>query len=426
MTHFQSQSAESLAQAFAQGRPDGLPPDWPLHPLVHEAHQLLARGVLQAIPPRPQTHAGRGIVICAGGHRLFTNAWVCVRMLRELGCQLPVQFWHLGASEMDERMRAIVHELHVECVDAETIAEKHPVRILNGWEVKPYAILHSPFREVILLDADNVPLYDPAFLLETPEFAEHGAIFWPDFGRLGRERPIWKICEVDYRDEPEFETGQIVIDKHRCWEALQLTMHYNAHSDFYFRHIHGDKDTFHLAFRRAGNSYAMPSRGIHPLDCTMCQHDFQGRRIFQHRNLDKWRLDGLNRPIAGFEHEARCRKYLGELRLQWHGRVHWNEVPSAEEATRMAALSGQRVRYERVGHDARELELRPDRSIGAGSASCERAWTIKCDPLRGMELFIFGDEAPTCSLREENGAWRGRWFRHERMPIVITARNGAA
>ena len=41
------------------------------------------------------------------------------------------------------------------------------------------------------------------------------AIFWPDFGRLGPERPIWQICEVPYRDEPEFETGQVVVDKRR-------------------------------------------------------------------------------------------------------------------------------------------------------------------------------------------------------------------
>src|SRR5262249_11525741 len=157
-----------------------------------------------------------------------------------------------------------------------------------------------PFREVILLDADNVPVLDPTFLFDTPEFRETGAIFWPDFGRLKPSHPIWEICEVSYRDEPEFESCQVVVDKRRCWEVLQLALHYNDHSDFYYSHILGDKDTFHLAFRRLGKAYSMPEHPIHPLEGTMCQHDFHGRRLYQHRNMDKWRLDGSNRPVADF------------------------------------------------------------------------------------------------------------------------------
>src|SRR5262249_39277602 len=146
----------------------------------------------------------------------------------------------------------------------------------------------------------------------TAEYREHGAIFWPDFGRLKASRRIWDACEVAYLDEPEFESGQIVVDKQRCWQALNLTMHYNEHSDYYFQHIHGDKETFHMAFRRLGKSFAMPPFGIHPLAQTMCQHDFQGNRIFQHRNLDKWRLDGSNRRIDGFIDEDVCRYFLAQ------------------------------------------------------------------------------------------------------------------
>jgi hypothetical protein len=32
----------------------------------------------------------------------------------------------------------------------------------------------------------------------------------------------------------------------------------------------------------------MPSRGIDALPGVMCQHDFEGRRLFQHRNMRKW------------------------------------------------------------------------------------------------------------------------------------------
>jgi hypothetical protein len=50
---------------------------------------------------------GRGIVMCAGGARLFTCAWGCINLLRrELGCTLPIEVWHLGPEEMTCRALA--------------------------------------------------------------------------------------------------------------------------------------------------------------------------------------------------------------------------------------------------------------------------------------------------------------------------------
>ena len=36
-------------------------------------------------------------------------------------------------------------------------------------------------QEVLLLDADNFALRDPAALFESPEYAAAGALLWPDF-----------------------------------------------------------------------------------------------------------------------------------------------------------------------------------------------------------------------------------------------------
>lgn len=256
---------------------------------------------------------GRGITICAGGETYFTNAYVCVRNLRALGCELPVQLWHLGPNEITDTMRRSVESLNVEFVDGTKIAETYPARILRGWEIKPYAIIHSRFEEVLALDADNVAVQNPEFLFETPEYCRAGAIFWPDYGRLAPARQIWQICGVEYRDEPEFESGQIVVDKQRCWKALQVTMHLNEWSDFYYQYVHGDKETFHMAWRKLNQEYAMPSRGIHSLPGTMCQHDFSGARLFQHRNMLKWKLRANNKTVPGFERENECLTYIADL-----------------------------------------------------------------------------------------------------------------
>jgi hypothetical protein len=265
----------------------------------------------------PAPDGGRGIVISAGGPKYLPCAWVCINRLKKAGCKLPIQLWHLGPEEMDPAFQAMVEELGVRCVDALEVRKRHPARILNGWELKCYSILHSGFREVLLLDADNVPIVDPEFLFDTPEFRQTGAIFWPDYGRLAETRPIWKLCGVSYRDEPEFETGQIVVDQERCQRALRLAMWYNEHSDFFYHHIHGDKDTFHLAFRKTNTPYSMTATQIERLPGTMCQHDFKGRRILQHRNGHKWTLRGENPHIAGFHYEEECLDALNVLRSKW-------------------------------------------------------------------------------------------------------------
>jgi len=287
---------------------------------LHSAGMACERR-LRTIPPYPDRYEGRGIVICGGGVTYFTCAWVCINMLRRLNCQLPIQLWHLGRKEFDEAMEALLAPLGVECVDASVIRRQFPARILHGWELKPYAILHSRFREVLFLDADNVPVVNPDFLFETPPYRTTGAMFWPDYGHgtNSKAAAIWRSCGLREPQEPEFETGQIVVDKQRCWTALCLAMWFNENSDFYYQHLHGDKETFHLAFGKVKQPYSLVPKPIHPLTGTMCQHDFQGRRVFQHRNTDKWDLFLSNRQVEDFRHETECRRYVAQLQRTWDG-----------------------------------------------------------------------------------------------------------
>ncbi|HWH70006.1 MAG TPA: glycosyltransferase family 9 protein [Candidatus Sulfotelmatobacter sp.] len=288
-------------------------------PLNLHSAGLACEGYLQALPAYPDHYQGRGIVMCGGGLKYLTSAWVCIHMLRRLGCRLPIQLWYLGQKEMDAQMQALLAPLGVECVDACRLRKKYPARILRGWELKPYALLHSRFREVLLLDADNVPVLNPEYLFETGQFRDTGAVFWPDYGptRSKKTAPVWHSCGLRQPGESEFESGQILIEKRRCWEALCLSLWFNEHSDFYYQYLHGDKETFHLAFRKLKKSYCLISTPIHPLEGTMCQHDFEGKRLFQHRNLAKWNLVGPNRRVPGFWFEDACRQYLRHLRGRW-------------------------------------------------------------------------------------------------------------
>src|SRR5207248_1094533 len=215
----------------------------------------------------------------------------------------------LGAAEMDHAMRQLLEAPGVECMDALQVRKQFPVRRLKGWELKPYAILHSRFQQVLLLDADNVPVRNPEYLFESAQFQQTGAIFWPDYDypKDKKAKIIWRSCGLRQPAEREFETGQILVDKQRCWSALCLTLWFNANSDLYYQYFHGDKETFHLAFRKLRTKYSLIATAIESLEGTMCQHDFNGQRIFQHRNSDKWDLFLRNRRIPGFLLDEQCR-----------------------------------------------------------------------------------------------------------------------
>lgn len=378
------------------------------------------RDGLSRLPCPEDRFDGRGIVIAAGGTMLLVNAWVTINMLRRCGCELPIQCWYLGENEYSKDWADLAAPLGVECVDAHKVRREHAGKWeygharLHGWELKPYAITHCPFEEVLFLDADNMPVVDPTFLFDTPEYQDAGCIFWPDFGRLNRERQAWQVFgNVPYRDEPEVESGQIVINKRQCWQCLMLVHWFMQNSNnFYFNHVHGDKEVFHLAWRKLNQNYAMPSTGIDALPGVMCQHDFQGRRIFQHRNMRKWTLAG-NLTTNGFMFESECIACLSALKGKWKpGAVGQNLKDSDRVAMSRSVGLHQ---YTRVGHDSRPMNLDNEGLIGGGADRCETFWR------RDGEYLIIADSNGdiTCKLLYVDGKWQGQWIRHERMPVIL-------
>jgi hypothetical protein len=289
---------------------------------AHRAFDEAAARV-PAEPPAGEACDGTGVVIPGGGARYLPGAYVTAALLRRLGSTLPIEIWHLGPGEMPPRWRARLEGLGARTVDALAMRARHPARRVGGYELKAYALLHTGFRHVLLLDADNVPVYEPSPLFASEPYREHGAIFWPDYGVgrpalptgvLGQSHPIWALAGVPYRGDREFESGQICVDRRRCYRELALADWMNQRSDFWYRYLFGDKDTFHVAWRKLGRDWAMPGRD--PVDLggmAMAQCDFDGRVVFQHRNGAKWSL-GDNPRVPAFRHEALCFALLDELR----------------------------------------------------------------------------------------------------------------
>jgi hypothetical protein len=371
--------------------------------------------------------AGRGIVMCAGGARFFTCAWVCISLLRrELGCTLPIEVWHLGPEEMGPPMRALLDELGAHPVDALEVAKQHPVERLGGWELKAYALLHSRFSEVLLLDADNVPVKDPAYLFDRPEFRDTGALFWPDIVRISRDNPIWALSGLAWEDMPAFESGQLVVDKAKCWRALHLAHWINQRSGNFYNFLYGDKDTFLIAWRFLRRPFHLVRHQPKLLDFTLCQRDPDGALLFQHRNSAKWILDGDNPRIEGFQRQEKCLELLQELAALWDGRI-FNPPPRSEQARRIEhGLAHTRdFRYVRVSSDERDLQLLSGHRIGRGATRAELYWHVE-DGAEGPTLILGSGRQRSCALRcSPDGVWQGRALAKPCMPIELVPQPAA-
>ncbi len=414
--------------------------DWPMCWSAWEntkaAFRQMAREYIPTIEAPPELPRERGVVIAGGGSRYLPSTYVAVRTLRHVGCTLPIQVWHLGPQEMDAHVAGILAEYGVECVDALALRPRHPCRILCGWELKIYATAYSPFREVLFLDADCAPTKNPEYLFDEAGYRERGATFYPDFdhhGIMGRMQP--QLCAdfgFPYRNERSFESGQYLVDKSRCWQELRLAMWYAEHSDFVFKHVYGDKECFHLAWRRLGTDWSMTGQGPgweggH----TIIQHDEDRRRIFLHRCRDKWKLDGTNRRIDALELEAEKWGFVADLKARWNGKLWDNPNPTEPERQFAEQYARGRWLYRRLPEgkfkgDERRMTLAADGTIGEGGDRCERRWAVHATP-DDFVLTISGEDAPTCQLKQipcsggpgSRGYYLGRWLDHERCPVEL-------
>lgn len=115
-----------------------------------------------------QAANGTGIIICAGGEQYLSQAFIMLVLLRDVyKVTLPVELFYAGDEEMPSGTRALYerrfHELR--CVDVfrtdppQGLPRMTPDHFrLNGFPIKPYALLTSRFHHALLLDADNLPV----------------------------------------------------------------------------------------------------------------------------------------------------------------------------------------------------------------------------------------------------------------------------
>lgn len=305
---------------------------WWTWPNVIEAEHRLADIFIDETPDYPAAMQDRGVVVVGGG-KYLASAYVTVRVLRHVGCSLPIQLWHL-AGETDTKERALFSRFGVEYRDADALRKKQPFRFLDGhwwkgWQLKAYALLHCSFEQVLLIDADCYPVRDPTYLFDHPQFHQHGAIFWPcdAVPGPGMSCEQWHAFGMSMNDDMSVESGQLLVNRRQSWGPLNLAAHYNEQADYSYRHVWGDKDTFPIAWRRLKAQYGCLWPTGTRTSAGSMQFDDRQRPLFHHRAAEKFILepcqfqsspqdvdDHGNRFHADLPHESFCHAALHEFR----------------------------------------------------------------------------------------------------------------
>lgn len=455
-------SVEHMKQIIMQHHSRVWPSDWHRWKNVVQAHVELYNTFVDRIGKNPQfipPCEGQGIVMGGGGRTNFTCAYVCIRRIRELGCTLPIELWHFGSPEIDDDMKRLLEPYDVEYRDALEVARQYPARILGGWELKPYSIIFSRFKEVIFIDSDNAPTINVAELLLNPDYLRTGSLFWPDFpswmfrpeqwAAVGRTTPPTGLppvhpdrfgdvegCAINWMCDPPIESGQMLMNKEKCAGPLALVAWMCNHSDYFFKWFHGDKDCFYHAWNSLNVPYGIVRFWPRFVKNTIYQFAPNGSRvIFHHRTKDKWSVVGTN-EASGYPEEKRCFEILNELKVNWNGVVQgdvppkpvlYNESPETEQFFRERSGWYMYGLFPRAGtpasaNEGRDIYLETNGTITKGFSRNECYWDIKKTGYQEVITFYGLNWNPVCHLTQsgDDGFWRGQYVKYERFPCIMS------
>jgi hypothetical protein len=213
------------------------------------------------VPFATKMSSGRGIVTAGGGKEHVTQLLVQLSLLRAWNCTLPVEIWQLPweassfsaavtqrFKELGATVRNVGEVVPKDSLDMGQIKTLLPSR----YSIKAAMLLYSSFEEVLLLDANVLPLRDPTFLFDSETFLEKGSLWWSANAPATNmdHEMAHSIVGIDSDEAvPEIDSGQLLVHKKRSWMPLLLLlfMNFGANANFYQHLSHADADHAHDA-----------------------------------------------------------------------------------------------------------------------------------------------------------------------------------
>ncbi|ORX34456.1 mannosyltransferase putative-domain-containing protein [Kockovaella imperatae] len=176
--------------------------------------------------------SGRGIIMVASDEHDIGRAKQIVELLRDHSSSLSVEIWcsDLDRPDSEDPIHQQLREL-----DAIILPIQGSKKIAGrdrSHVIKAAAIIQSKWQEVLYLDLTSVPVRDPEYMFEAPNYKRLG--FWagPRQWKTSASNPIWSVIGEQCRNEWEMDTSQFFIDKSKHMDTIVLAEAMLEHDDF--------------------------------------------------------------------------------------------------------------------------------------------------------------------------------------------------
>lgn len=269
--------------------------------LMRKAHKSLIDQALAI--PLPYNPGTRGIVSTAGGSHIPVFI-ISLRMLRRTGSTLPVELFLRADEGHDAYLcEELLPALNARCVILDDFLKPAKSIQLEKYQYKIFSILFSSFEEVLLLDADNFPVKDPAYVFDTEPFTSYGMITWPDFWISTAAANFYTIQGTlmpSTNVRASTESGQIFVTKRTHSAGLLVAAYYNFYGPSHYYPLltqggpgEGDKETFIAGASAVGAPFYQVSDSVGILGYSQ-RGELKGVAMLQHDPIDDY--NGVAKP----------------------------------------------------------------------------------------------------------------------------------
>lgn len=158
--------------------------------IMRDAHARFVSRIPELAQKLPYAKGTQGIVVAASD-ALLPVFLVSLKMLRRTGSILPVEVFMETKKQYEREICEIVlPPMNATCMILSEILEAVPEKLeMSRYQLKSLALALSSFEDVLLLDADNIPIEQPEHLLNSEPFSSTGFVSWPDYVRITETHP---------------------------------------------------------------------------------------------------------------------------------------------------------------------------------------------------------------------------------------------
>ena len=296
------------------------------------------------VPHYNPTNNDYGVVICAGD-RHFVSAFITIQMVLLENPTIQIEWYYVG-NELIGFQKKLLQNIPnirlIDCIDIipswfpEPITENN----LKGFMIKPFALMMSQFENILLIDGDNTPTCKIESLFHNHFYQKYGNVFWKDItfdseivnkNLLKYGYSIYNVMKIPHPYKKGYgltESGQVLVNKSKCYLALCLSYYLNYHHDTFYKLFFGDKDLYYMAFQLTNTPYYQcpftpfglgierePKNNISAL---IQRHPYDGSPAFVHRTLSKITIQKIDKYVSFYENmdvPASSNDDLSDLRL---------------------------------------------------------------------------------------------------------------